>query len=116
MSQLGHPASIPTRPVEGPVSHVIADVTLAVLTLPGCATSRHMQCGKTALFDHLVGTSKKRCRNVQTERLCGLEVDDKLELGRLLDRKLASALACKDSGDISRGGAIKLEVVGRVAH
>src|SRR5712672_3636618 len=58
------------------------------------------------LFDHLVGTSKKRWGNVQAERLCGLEVDDKLELGWLLDRKLASVLACKDSGDISRGGAI----------
>src|SRR3981189_3362597 len=68
------------------------------------------------LFDHLVGTSKKRCRNVQPERVCGLEVDDKLELSRLLDRKIASTFACKDSGDISRGGAIKLEVVGRVAH
>src|SRR5882672_11291436 len=69
-----------------------------------------------SLFDHLGGAGEQRGRQVEAERFCGLEVDDKLELGRLLDRKLASALACKDSGDISRRGAIKFKVVGRVAH
>jgi hypothetical protein len=38
------------------------------------------------LFDHLVGAGDQSARNGDTERLGSLEVDDKLESGRLLDR------------------------------
>src|SRR6516162_11229492 len=39
-------------------------------------------------LDHLVGGSLQGQRNRQAQRLRGLEVDDELELGRLLDRKV----------------------------
>src|ERR1700686_480049 len=55
---VGSPASIQPRPVEGPVSHVIADVTLAVLTLPGCAMCGRLRVGKDFLHvASLVGAS-----------------------------------------------------------
>ena len=36
-------------------------------------------------FDHLIGPTEYRLRDRQAERLGGLEVDDQLDFGRLLD-------------------------------
>src|SRR5437899_12117128 len=40
------------------------------------------------LLDHLVGPQQERLRNRQAERLCGGQIDDESELGRLLDRQV----------------------------
>ena len=44
------------------------------------------------LSDHLVGAQQERFRDGQTQRFRSLEIDDKLEPGRLLDRNLLRAL------------------------
>jgi hypothetical protein len=36
-------------------------------------------------FDHLVGAQQERFRYLETEDLCGGQIKDKIELGRLLD-------------------------------
>jgi hypothetical protein len=41
-----------------------------------------------ALFDHLVG-ARKQCRwHKDAKRLCGLQIDHQIELGRLFDRQV----------------------------
>ena len=47
-------------------------------------------------LEHFVGTYKERFRGFEPERIGGLEIDDKLEFCRLLDRQvcgLANAAA-----------------------
>ena len=47
-------------------------------------------------FYHLIGAQQERFRDCQAEGLCGLEVDDQLEFGWLLDREFARARAFED--------------------
>ena len=42
-----------------------------------------------ALFDHLVGEHEQVMRNGEAECIGGLEVDNEIEFGRLLDRDIA---------------------------
>ena len=58
---------------------------------PLCAMSGHMQCSKSRLLDHLVGTGEQRRRHVEAERSGGLEVDHQLVLARRLHRQVGLA-------------------------
>src|SRR5262249_43467655 len=52
-------------------------------------------------FDHLVGAGQQRRRHLQPERLGRLEVDDKLELARVLHRKIGGLPTLEDAIDIA---------------
>jgi hypothetical protein len=49
----------------------------------------------------LVSPRKQRGRHVEPERLCGLKVDHKLELGPRLYRKVCRVFAIEDAIDVA---------------
>ena len=55
-------------------------------------------------------------RHVEAERLGGLEVDDQLELGRVLHRQVARLLALEDAVDIAGGAPENVQGVRRIRH
>jgi hypothetical protein len=54
----------------------------------GCRAP-HSPRVRVRLLDNLVGDGEQRFRDDEAERLGGLEVDDRLELGRLLYRQIS---------------------------
>ena len=67
-----------------------ADKRVGVPLSPLCAKTGREHMQQTALlFDHLVGAGEQRRRHGEAERLGGLEVDDEIELGRLLNREVS---------------------------
>ena len=68
------------------------------------------------LFDHLVGAPDERVRNVDPERLGGLEVDVKLDLGRLLDRQIGGLLPLKDATSVNSGQSVRHPYIAAVTH
>ena len=79
-----------------------ADIAPQMLTPLG-AKSGCEQVQQDALFDHLVGASRKAGRHFKPKGLGGLEVNHELELSWMLDRKLARLLALQDAIDIAGG-------------
>src|ERR1700730_8499843 len=65
--------------------------SLLACHVPKAAVSR---CSKPSL-DHLVSAREQPRRNFKPERLRGLEIDHKLEFGRLLHRQVSVLLAFK---------------------
>src|SRR6516165_11554447 len=56
----------------------------------------------TPSFDHLVGEREQLVRNLEAERLGGRDVDDEIELGRLLDRQVVRLCPTQNPAPPSR--------------
>ena len=52
------------------------------------------------LIDHLVGAGEQRCWNVESQRLRRLEVDNKIEFDRTLNREIGWLDAFENAIDI----------------
>jgi len=68
-----------------------------------------------ASLDHLVGGSEQSWCHRETERSRCLEINDQLELARLLDRKVGGLLALEDAIDIGCGAAEQVGAVNTVS-
>src|SRR5207253_5839963 len=54
-------------------------------------------------FNHLVDAQQERFRNLQPDRLCGRQIDDEVELSRLLDRKISRLRPAQNLVDVAGG-------------
>jgi hypothetical protein len=71
------------------------------------------QATPACLFDQFVGANEQRRRDGYADRLRGLEVDDEIEFGGLLHRKIAGLLTAKNSISVFRHSP---ESVGQVVR
>src|ERR1700674_2349126 len=67
-------------------------------------------------FDYFVGKRAYFFGKIEPERLGGLEIDDELELGRLLDGKIGRLGPLQDSIDIDGGAPVKIRSVYVIGH
>src|SRR5437660_1087523 len=67
-------------------------------------------------LDHLVGEQLHRVGNDKSDGRCGSEIDDQLELRRLLDRQVARLLTLENPAGVNAGTAIRIRLAGSVAH
>ena len=63
---------------------------------------------KLELFDHLVGASEQGERHGDAERLRRLQVDNQLDLGRLIHRQVGKLFAFQDAACVDAGKAVRL--------
>src|SRR5262245_3966482 len=67
-------------------------------------------------FDHLVGAGEQRRRHVERERLCGGQIDDELELGRLLDWNIGRLCSAQHLVDDLGGASPSVGEVWPIRH
>ena len=67
-------------------------------------------------LDHLIGAGEESRRDLEAEGLRGPEIDDQVEPGRLLDRKISWPRALQDLVDVSCRAMAALERVRSMSH
>src|SRR6266481_1004650 len=68
-----------------------------------------------ASFDYLVGTAEQREWDGETERLCGLEVYNQLDLRRLHDRQVGRLLALENFPGVGADQTVIFRFIASVA-
>src|SRR5262249_4878636 len=85
-----------------------------------CSAIAHVCFGPKAdiahLFDHLVGNVQQTKWHSEPKRFSGLEVDDQIELRRLLDRQVGRFFALEDAAGIDADLVICVGKIRSVAY
>src|SRR4051812_3426962 len=68
------------------------------------------------LLYHLVGPTEDSDRDVEAERLGGLEIEGQFEFACLLDRKICRLRSLENAGDINAGKLVRLRCAVAIAH
>src|SRR5262245_15677653 len=101
-SRLCRPPSrvaIPRIPTRGPFASGCAFAASGATSEPRVSQHRNV---RGSLLDHLIPPQQHRLRDRQAQRLGGLEIDEQLELGGLLDRQIGRLCTLEDLVNISR--------------
>src|SRR5215469_10700384 len=88
----------------------------SVAKCPLCAKSGHSALRQRFLFDHVVGASKQRRRNIEAKRTGSLQIDDEFKLGRLQNRKIGGLSTFEDAAGINAHLPKYVTNAGPVAH
>src|SRR4030095_6503376 len=83
------------RTTASPISRMGTSMAGGSLADEGCSKGLAAWVAH-ALLDYVVRPLQQRLRNRQPERLGGLQIDDQLELGGLLNRKIGGLSALQD--------------------
>src|SRR5262245_63493306 len=67
-------------------------------------------------FDHLVGAGEQWQRDCYAKRLGSLEVQEHLDLRRLLNRQLARLFAFEDTGGVDASQTVSVGKATAIAH
>ena len=68
------------------------------------------------LFDDLVSATEERDREGETQRPGGLEIDDQLDFGGLLDGQIGRFLAFENAPGVESGQTLRVRNASSVAH
>src|SRR5262245_2073900 len=69
-----------------------------------------------SLFDHLVGKREHLVRNIDAERIRGLEVDHQLEFGRLHDRQVGNLFPLQNPAGVDTDLTVGVGKIGSVTN
>jgi len=67
--------------------------------------------GLSRSSDHLVGSRQEIRRHGQSDLLGSFQIDDQLELGRLLDRQFSGCGSFENLIDKNRGTSVEISIV-----
>src|SRR5271167_3361371 len=94
----------------------MAPCSLAVFDQPAFWHLDAARGPSTPSFDHLVGGGEQRLWDTKAERLRSLEVDDKLELRRVLHWQIGRLGTLEDAIHVGGRAAVQVDEVDTIGH
>src|SRR3954447_19659896 len=81
-----------------------------------CHERTHAPQQSIQLLDHLIGAQQQRRRDRKAQYLRSLEIDDQLNIGRLLNRQISRLFTLENAADIGANRSVLIVDICAVAH